>query len=222
MASEHNLYVKINIGGEKLIAVCPDLFGVAGDNKLAAVFSNRWDRLLDADGSYFVDYCPDVFLPLVEWLREVRDSEPDTWSVPVRLKDECRRPWVRMMKALSFDMKALRKAGIGLHEMRMAGISEESIKTAGFDASDVQRGHSKEDCDRAGLEENDFWHFFEEWGRHAGKKGKVGKGKDGRGRPTPQAVEATLMAGPSLEVNLKRVQFEWYLGQLKEGKGYGK
>lgn len=156
MASEHNPYVKINVGGEKLISVSPDLFGVAGDNKLVAVFSDRWDRLLDADGSYFVDYSPDVFLPLVEWLREVRDSEPDTTSVPVRLKDECRRPWVRMMRALSFDMKALRKAGIGLHEMRQAGISEESIETLEFGASDLRRGYSQEDLDAAGLTKSEF------------------------------------------------------------------
>lgn len=157
MAAEHNPYVKINVGGEKLIAVSPDLFRAAGDNKLVAVFSNRWDRLLDADGSYFVDYSPDIFLPLVEWLREVRDSEPDTTSVPVRLKDELRCPWVRMMRALSFDMKALRKAGIGLHGMRQAGISEESIKTVGFDASDLQRGFSQEDLDAAGLTETEFY-----------------------------------------------------------------
>lgn len=38
-------HVKINVGGEKFIAVRPDLFNVAGENKLSTVFSGRWETL---------------------------------------------------------------------------------------------------------------------------------------------------------------------------------
>ena len=171
-------YVKINIGGEKLIAVRPDLFGILGDNQLASALSGRdrtaqnenqfehsskmlkihqtrsllvcltacfysfdpWKhvwRPLDSDGSYFVDYSPDVFMPLVEWLREVRDSEPNV-VVPVRVKQECRLAWIRMMRAFSFDLSLLYRADIKAAEMRQVGLSAERCRAARFGASNPE------------------------------------------------------------------------------------
>ena len=72
-----SLRLRINIGGQKIIEVQPELFRVAGDNKLSALFSGRWEPHLDASGNYFVDYSPEVFMPFVEWLREFRDTPPD-------------------------------------------------------------------------------------------------------------------------------------------------
>ena len=69
-----SLRLRINIGGQKIIEVQPELFRVAGDNKLSALFSGRWEPHLDASGNYFVDYSPEVFMPFGEWLREFRDS----------------------------------------------------------------------------------------------------------------------------------------------------
>ncbi|CAK9035095.1 unnamed protein product, partial [Durusdinium trenchii] len=124
-------HVKINVGGEKFIAVRPDLFNVAGENKLSTVFSGRWETFLDSDGAYFVDYSPDVFMPLINWLREVRDSNPDA-TVPVTVKDEYRMAWVKMMRALSFDLRILKAAGIKLADLCRAGFSEEECRAAHF------------------------------------------------------------------------------------------
>ena len=75
----------INVGGEKssnwdqsCSMFCPD------------VFSGRWQNQLDAEGHLFVDYSPRVFLPLIEFLRLVRDSEPDM-PAPVVVEPEYRR-----------------------------------------------------------------------------------------------------------------------------------
>ena len=130
--------VKINIGGEKLITVNPDLFDVAGANKLSAISSGCWAPL-DADGHIFVDYCPGVFLPLVEWLREVRDAEVGQ-EVFVRVEDRNRSAWIRMMGALSFAPHLLRSAGIRAQELAGMGYSAHHLYTvAGFSGKDLVR-----------------------------------------------------------------------------------
>ena len=68
--------VSINIGGEKVISVHPDLFNVAGKNKRSTKATGCMEEPLDAGGNFFVDYSPEVFMPLIEWLRELRDAEP--------------------------------------------------------------------------------------------------------------------------------------------------
>lgn len=82
--------VTINVGGEQIIQVRPELFNVVGDNHFASMFSERWQNQLDAEGHLFVDYSPRVFLPLIEFLRLVRDSEPDM-PAPVVVEPEYRR-----------------------------------------------------------------------------------------------------------------------------------
>ena len=62
-----NRTVIIDVGGERIIKVSTDLFSVAGDNKFSSLFSGRWEKQLDADGKLFVDYSPQVFLPLIEF-----------------------------------------------------------------------------------------------------------------------------------------------------------
>lgn len=100
-------------------------------NRVRALFGWSARRFLDSDGAYFVDYSPDVFMPLINWLREVRDSNPDA-TVPVTVKDEYRMAWVKMMRALSFDLRILKAAGIKLADLCRAGFSAEECRAAHF------------------------------------------------------------------------------------------
>ena len=56
------------MGGEKTVRVNADLFSLAGDNKYAAMLSDRWQGKggLKDDCSMFVDYSPKVFMPLID------------------------------------------------------------------------------------------------------------------------------------------------------------
>ncbi|CAE7828700.1 Shkbp1 [Symbiodinium sp. CCMP2592] len=114
--------LKINIGGEKLIAVAPDLFDILGENKLSSMLSGRWQTLRDADGSILVDYSPDVFLPLVEWLRDMRDVEPDV-HISVQVRPDRRYAWIRMMRSFAVDVLHLAIAGITFQELLNVGYS---------------------------------------------------------------------------------------------------
>ena len=60
--------VTIDMGGEKTVRVNADLFSLAGDNKYAAMLSDRWQGKggLKDDCSMFVDYSPKVFMPLID------------------------------------------------------------------------------------------------------------------------------------------------------------
>ena len=66
---------------------------------------------LDAGGDFFVDYSPEVFMPLIEWLRDLRDAEPGqmVFAQPPHLR---RTAYIRMMKALEFPLHLFRTAGI--------------------------------------------------------------------------------------------------------------
>ena len=119
--------VTINVGGEQIIQVRPELFNVVGDNHFASMFSERWQNQLDAEGHLFVDYSPRVFL--------VRDSEPDM-PAPVVVEPFYRRAWIRMVLALSFHPEVLRKAGIRPDELRDCGCAK-VLRDAGFTAKEL-------------------------------------------------------------------------------------
>ncbi|CAE7237657.1 unnamed protein product [Symbiodinium sp. CCMP2592] len=140
--------VRINIGGEKMVTVLPSLFKVAGENKLCAIDDDCEGQPLDADGNIFVDYSPIVFMPLIEWLRELRDAEPNQ-EVHAKLQYEYRTAFIRMMKAMAFPLRFFRVAGIQAQELQQMGYSAECLHTegaysikelvlSGFKASDIR------------------------------------------------------------------------------------
>lgn len=124
--------LRINIGGQKLVAVSLELLTVAGENKLSVMVSGRWAPPTDADGNYFVDYAPEVFTPLVDWLRHFRDSSREQ-VIPAVVEKQHRTAWIRMMLALSFELCYLRLAGIEPIELLNLGYSEEVLLDAGYD-----------------------------------------------------------------------------------------
>ena len=82
---------------------------------MSSQLSGRSEALHDANGNIFVDYSPDVFMPLVNWLRDIRDVEPNVF-VEVAVKDDCcKYSWIRMMRAYKVDVRNLVAAGIGFH-----------------------------------------------------------------------------------------------------------
>ena len=98
--------------------------------------SERWQCELDADGHLFVDYSPQVFVPLVDFLRLARDSEPNM-PAPVLVDPSYRRAWIRMMLASSFHPKVLRKAGMTPQELRDCGCDPKFLHEAGFSVKEL-------------------------------------------------------------------------------------
>ncbi|CAE7831399.1 unnamed protein product, partial [Symbiodinium microadriaticum] len=180
MAESPPKSVRINIGGEKVIQVHTELFRVAGDNKLSALFSGRWEPHLDPSGYFFVDYSPEVFMPFVEWLRELRDTPPGQTPPCIEVDGRHRRAIIRMMAALTIEVRYLRRAGFSVEELLslgfevgccfaggctakellQAGASIQSLRKAGVPASDLKdavaikelrlAGYTATDCLQAG------------------------------------------------------------------------
>eukprot|EP00439_Symbiodinium_sp_Y106_P029627 s6063_g3.t1 len=113
--------VTLNIGGEKLIAVSPGLFDLLGENKISSMLSGCWEVLRDADDSIFLDYSPEVFMQLVEWLRHRRDSSPGT-EVPVDVEPRYMAKWVCMMKIFSVELEQLVNAGVEKKVLRRSSL----------------------------------------------------------------------------------------------------
>lgn len=142
--------VAIDIGGEKRIRVSVDLFAVAGDNKFASLFSGRWQEHLDAEGCYFVDYSPTVFMPLIEWLRLLRDSEPEAVA-PVIVEAPHLRAWVRMVLVSSFHPQVLRKAALSVRDLDSCGCGVRVCMEAGFEPRELVAVFKQKDFQKAGL-----------------------------------------------------------------------
>ena len=119
--------VTLNIGGEKLIAVSPGLFDLLGENKISSMLSGCWEVLRDADDSIFLDYSPEVFMQLVEWLRHRRDSSPGT-EVPVDVEPRYMAIWVCMMKSFSVELEQLLNAGVEKKVLRRCGYPKEQLR----------------------------------------------------------------------------------------------
>jgi len=70
----------LNIGGEKTVSVQRKTLCLVEDSMLASSFSGRWDESLvrDADGAIFVDFRPELFMPLLDYLRARRIQDPET------------------------------------------------------------------------------------------------------------------------------------------------
>lgn len=62
----------LNVGGSKNVAVLRRTLTYFENSMLAAQFSGRWDESLekDKDGNFFIDQDPNVFLPLLNYLRQ--------------------------------------------------------------------------------------------------------------------------------------------------------
>ena len=133
-----NRTVTIDVGGERIIKVSTDLFSVAGDNKFSSLFSGRWENQLDTDGKFFVDYSPQVFLPLIEFLRVVRDSKPEM-SAPVVVDPAYRRAWILMMLAQSFHVSVLRTAGVTAKELKDCGCDAQHMQQAGIIGEELRQ-----------------------------------------------------------------------------------
>ena len=146
-----NRTVTIDVGGERIIKVSTDLFSVAGDNKFSSLFSGRWENQLDADGKLFVDYSPQVFLPLIEFLRVFRDSKPEMLA-PVVVDPAYRSAWIQMMLAQSFHVSVLRKAGVTAEELKDCGCDAQHTQQAGFTGEELrQAGFTLAQLQQAGL-----------------------------------------------------------------------
>jgi len=61
----------LNVGGTVIAVYRKTITQIEGST-LAAMFSGRWDSSIekDKDGNFFIDQSPDIFLPLIDFLRD--------------------------------------------------------------------------------------------------------------------------------------------------------
>jgi len=78
--SERSDVLRLNIGGEKTVSVQRGTLCAITGSKLAHNFSGRLDNALphDDNGAFFVDFDPELFLPLLAYLRMRRINDPGT------------------------------------------------------------------------------------------------------------------------------------------------
>jgi hypothetical protein len=76
-AAELNDIIRLNIGGQRLSTKRATLCRVEG-SFLASMFSGRWrDHEHDHDGAVFLDYNPEFFVPVLNYLRAMEYATPE-------------------------------------------------------------------------------------------------------------------------------------------------
>ena len=96
--------VYLNVGGRTGIAVQRSTLTSIKKSLLGAKFSKNWEDGLDRDkdGNIFVDQDPDLFLVLINYLRNLKNTS--WWSV---LEEEERRKLVKMIGLYSVSSTVL-------------------------------------------------------------------------------------------------------------------
>lgn len=90
--------LSLNLGGERVVQRRRSTLCAVPDSFLAARFSGRWEHELDRDkeGRYFVNYSPELFLPLLDYLG-LRETEDPTKEVQLPKGPENSRPQFQAM-----------------------------------------------------------------------------------------------------------------------------
>jgi hypothetical protein len=75
----------LNVGGEKTVQTFRSTLTVVPGSKLAEMFSGDWDESLpkDKNGDFFIDHEPEIFLPLLKFLRSLSaETLPEYNQIP--------------------------------------------------------------------------------------------------------------------------------------------
>lgn len=90
--AHHSDILTLNVGGERCVQRRRSTLCAVEDSFLAARFSGRWEQIdRDSDGRHFVNYSPDLFLPLLDYL-SAKETEDAAHPVPLPRGPEHARP----------------------------------------------------------------------------------------------------------------------------------
>eukprot|EP00746_Dinoflagellata_sp_MGD_P059649 gnl/MRDRNA2_/MRDRNA2_25425_c0_seq1.p2 gnl/MRDRNA2_/MRDRNA2_25425_c0~~gnl/MRDRNA2_/MRDRNA2_25425_c0_seq1.p2 ORF type:complete len:153 (-),score=23.63 gnl/MRDRNA2_/MRDRNA2_25425_c0_seq1:105-563(-) len=92
--------LQLNVGGMQLCAATRQTLCAIPDSMLSSKFSGRWDGQLnrDKDGRIFVDFSPDIFMPLLDWLSNKSIEDPSDPTPAPTIPNDKRVSYLQMCK----------------------------------------------------------------------------------------------------------------------------
>lgn len=138
--------LRLNVAGEAECAVLRSTLCIVEDSMLCSRFSGRWDDSLEKDdqGRFFIDFAANLFLPLLDFLRQkaIEDPYPSSWSgdppLP-KVPEDKLQDFNRMAKYYGVDVLGVRP----FSWLRMRGVQQlpgEFIMKTGPDLGHFQAG----------------------------------------------------------------------------------
>jgi len=90
--------MQLNVGGMQMCAATRQTLCAIPNSMLSSKFSGRWDGQLnrDEDGRIFVDFSPDIFMPLLDWLRNKSIEDPSDPTPAPTLPSDKRGSYLQM------------------------------------------------------------------------------------------------------------------------------
>lgn len=92
--------LSLNVGGERVVQRRRSTLCSVEDSFLAARFSGRWEHELDRDpeGRYFINYPPELFLPLLDYLGTKETEDPSKELTLPRGPEQARPQFQAMLR----------------------------------------------------------------------------------------------------------------------------
>lgn len=92
--------IHLNVGGETRCSVKRATLCVVESSLLCSMFSGRWDSTLerDRDNCVLIDFPPDLFMPLVDYLRQKNIEDPEDPVRPPEVPAERQPGFNRMVR----------------------------------------------------------------------------------------------------------------------------
>eukprot|EP00929_Paragymnodinium_shiwhaense_P033159 TRINITY_DN18257_c0_g1_i1.p1 TRINITY_DN18257_c0_g1~~TRINITY_DN18257_c0_g1_i1.p1 ORF type:complete len:374 (+),score=81.39 TRINITY_DN18257_c0_g1_i1:89-1210(+) len=97
--------VKLNIGGEVKVETRRRVLCQAEHSFLCTLFSGRWEEQVtrDEEGRVFLDFSPEVFMPLLRHLREREMAGPDDFIDAPDIPDHAEGEFRKMLRYLGLE-----------------------------------------------------------------------------------------------------------------------
>ena len=125
-----NDIIHLNIGGQRLSTTRSTLCQVEG-SFLALMFSGRWDSTHNRgnDGAVFLDYNPEFFVPILNYLRAKKISTTENPALPPKLPNDQLENFKTFVQYLGLSSEIIfpekfnmHSSGVTLEETRIVAI----------------------------------------------------------------------------------------------------
>lgn len=115
--------ITLNVGGKKITTRRSTLCQVEG-SMLAAMFSGRWEDRLERDekGNIFLDFNPNLFIPIVNYLRDMRIENPEKPAKKPQIREEDRESFNALVAYLGLENQ------FGSQTQTISGIQDSPVK----------------------------------------------------------------------------------------------
>ncbi|CAB3980904.1 SHKBP1 isoform 5 [Paramuricea clavata] len=118
-----NDIIHLNVGGQRLSTKRSTLCRVEG-SLLASMFSGRWNHEHDHDGAVFLDYNPEFFVPIINYLRAMEYATTGNPPSFPQLREDQIKDFQRFIQYLGLSGEIFSREKFNAHSINVVTLQE--------------------------------------------------------------------------------------------------